>query len=110
LRTALFLVPASALWALLPLIAASRLGLGSGGYGVLLSALGAGAIGGALIVPRARARLSANALAAVASLAYAAALAAVALSRNLGLTIVVLLPAAMAWTTFLSTANSSSGS
>jgi hypothetical protein len=96
LRTALFLVPASAQWALLPLIATSRLGLGSGGYGVLLGALGAGAIGGALIVPRARARLSANALAAVASLAYAAALAAVALSRNLGLTIVVLLPTAVA--------------
>ena len=43
LRTALFLVPASALWALLPLIATSRLGLGSGGYGVLLGALEAGA-------------------------------------------------------------------
>jgi predicted MFS family arabinose efflux permease len=105
LRAALFLVPASALWALLPLIATSRLGLGSGGYGVLLGALGAGAIGGALIVPRARARLSANALAAVASLAYAAALAAVVLSRNLGLTIVVLLPTAVAWTAFLSTVN-----
>ena len=105
LRAALFLVPASALWALLPLIAAQRLGLGSSGYGVLLSALGAGAVGGALLVPHARARLSANALAAVASLAYAAALAAAALSRNLALTIVVLLPAAAAWTTFLSNVN-----
>jgi MFS family permease/quinol monooxygenase YgiN len=105
LRAALFLVPASALWALLPLIAAQRLGLGSSGYGVLLSALGAGAIGGALLVPHARARLSANTLAAVASLAYAAALAAAALSRNLALTIVVLLPAAAAWTTFLSNVN-----
>jgi hypothetical protein len=105
LRAALFLVPASALWALLPLIAAQRLGLGSSGYGVLLSGLGAGAIGGALLVPLARARLSANALAAVASLAYAAALAAAALSRNLALTIVVLLPAAAAWTAFLSNVN-----
>jgi MFS family permease len=105
LRAALFLVPASTLWALLPLIATSRLGLGSGGYGVLLGALGAGAIGGAFIVPLVRARLSANALAAVASLAYAATLAAVALSRSLALTIVVLLPAAVAWTAFLSTVN-----
>jgi MFS family permease len=40
LRAALFLVPASALWALLPLIATRRLGLGSGGYGLLLGALG----------------------------------------------------------------------
>jgi predicted MFS family arabinose efflux permease len=105
LRTALFLVPASALWALLPLIAAQRLGLGSGGYGVLLGALGVGAIGGAFILPQARARLSANALAAVASLTYAAALAAAALSRHLALTIVVLLPAAAAWTVYLSNVN-----
>jgi MFS family permease len=63
------------------------------------------AIGGAFIVPLVRARLSANALAAVASLAYAATLAAVALSRSLALTIVVLLPAAVAWTAFLSTVN-----
>jgi MFS family permease len=105
LRAALFLVPGSALWALLPLIAARRLGLGSGGYGVLLGALGVGAIGGAFIVPQARARLSANALAAVASLAYAAALAGAALSRNLALTIVVLLPAAAAWTVLLSNVN-----
>jgi MFS family permease len=105
LRAALFLVPGSALWALLPLIAAQRLGLGSGGYGVLLGALGVGAIGGAFLVSQARARLSANGLAAVASLAYAAALAAAALSRNVALTIVVLLPAAAAWTVFLSNVN-----
>jgi MFS family permease len=105
LRAALFLVPGSALWALLPLIAASRLGLGSSGYGVLLGALGLGAIGGVIILPQARARLSANALVAVASLTYAASLAAVALSRNLALTILVLLPAGIAWITFLSNVN-----
>jgi hypothetical protein len=37
LRAALFLVPGSALRALLPLIAIRRLGLGAGGYGGLLS-------------------------------------------------------------------------
>jgi predicted MFS family arabinose efflux permease len=105
LRAALFLVPASALWALLPLIATRRLGLGADEYGVLLGALGVGAIGGASILPRVRARLSTTALAAVASLIYAAALAAVALSRNLALTILVPLPTAAAWTTFLSNIN-----
>jgi len=54
LRAALFLVPASALFALLPLIASHRLGLGSGGYGLLLAALGVGAIAGALVLPRIR--------------------------------------------------------
>ncbi len=105
LRAALFLVPGSALWALLPLIATSRLGLGPGGYGVLLGALGVGAVGGAFILPQIRARLSANALAAAASLTYAVALAAVALSRSLALTIVVLLPAGVAWIAFLSNVN-----
>jgi MFS family permease len=105
LRAALFLVPGSALWALLPLIATRRLGLGSGGYGVLLGALGAGAIGGAFILPQTRARVSTNALAVVASLTYAVALAAVALSRNLALTVVVLLPAGVAWIAFLSNVN-----
>ncbi|MGC1214983.1 MAG: MFS transporter, partial [Micromonospora sp.] len=33
LRAALFVVPGSALWALLPLVASHRLGLGAGGYG-----------------------------------------------------------------------------
>jgi MFS family permease len=105
LRAALFLVPGSSLWALLPLVATTRLGLGSGGYGVLLGALGVGAIGGAFILPRARAGFSANALVAAASLIYAVALAAVVLSRNLAMTALVLLPAGAAWIAFLSNVN-----
>ena len=105
LRAALFLVPGSALWALLPLIATRRLGLGAGGYGVLLGALGVGAVGGAFFLPQVRARLSANALVAVASLIYAAALVVVVLSRNLALTVLVLLPAGVAWIAFLSNVN-----
>ena len=91
LRAALFLVPGSALWALLPLIATRRLGLGAGRYGVLLGALGVGAVGGAVVLPQIRARLSANALVAVASLTYAAVLVAVALSRSIALTVLMLL-------------------
>jgi MFS family permease len=72
---------------------------------VLLAALGVGAIGGAFILPQARGRLSANALVAVASLTYAASLAAVVLSRNLALTVLVLLPAGIAWIAFLSNVN-----
>ncbi|HET6311575.1 MAG TPA: MFS transporter, partial [Candidatus Nitrosotalea sp.] len=62
LRSALFLVPASALWALLPLIASRRLALGADGYGLLLGALGIGAIAGGLLLPRIRMRMSINAL------------------------------------------------
>jgi hypothetical protein len=105
LRAALFLVPGSSLWALLPLVATRRLALGSGGYGVLLGALGVGAIGGAFLLPQLRARLSANAMAAVASLVYTAALVVAVLSRNLVLTLLVLLPAGAAWIAFLSNVN-----
>src|SRR5437899_4102484 len=71
LRAALFLVPASVLWTLLPLVATHPLGLGAAGYGLLLGALGAGAVAGALILPRFRARISANYLIGAASVIYA---------------------------------------
>ena len=107
LRAGLFLIPGSALWALLPLIATGRLGLGADGYGLLLGALGAGAVGGAFILPQARARLSANALMVTASVMYAAALVAVILLRNVAVTLVVLLPTGTAWIAVLSTVNAS---
>ena len=107
LRAGLFLVPGSALWALLPLVATSRLRLGSGGYGILLGALGVGAIGGAIVLPQVRARLSANTMTVVASLAYAAALVVLGLSHTLVLSLLVLLLAGAAWITFLSNVNAS---
>jgi MFS family permease len=97
LRGALFLVPASSLFALLPLIAAHRLGLGSGGYGLLLAALGVGAVAGALVLPRARASFSINTLVLWASVVYAVALAAVALLRDAAPVLAVLLAAGVAW-------------
>ena len=105
LRAALFLVPGSCLWALLPLVATTRLALGAGGYGLLLAALGVGAIGGAFALPQARARLSVNAMAAIGSLVYAAALVVVVVSRTLALTILVLLLAGVAWVAFLANVN-----
>jgi len=104
-RSALFLVPASALWTLLPLVAIQRLGLGADGYGLLLGVLGAGAIAGAVILPRIRARLSINALLAASGIVYAAVLAAVVLIGNPAVILVALLPAGVAWIAVLSTIN-----
>jgi MFS family permease len=53
-RTALFILPASALWALLPVVARGRLGLGATGFGLLLGALGIGSVAGAVALPRLR--------------------------------------------------------
>ena len=59
-RVLLFVLPGSVVWGLLPLVARQELGLGATGYGVLLAALGVGAIAGALLMPRVRAALLAQ--------------------------------------------------
>jgi MFS family permease len=105
LRATLFLVPASALWALLPLIASQRLAQGADGYGLLLGALGVGAIIGALVLPRVRTKLSINALLAVSGIVYAFVLASVVLLTNAVLILIVVLPAGVAWMAVLSTIN-----
>jgi MFS family permease len=107
LRAALFLVPAGSLFALLPLIAAHRLGLGSGGYGLLLAALGLGAIAGALALPRIRTRVPINSLVTLASGFYALSLAAVALLTDPVPVLLLLIPAGVAWVVVLSTLNAS---
>ena len=70
---------AVALWALLPLIATQRLGLGAGGYGVLFGAFGLGAVVGAVVLGRVRERLSTNGMLGAAGILYAATLAAIVL-------------------------------
>src|SRR6204780_1240202 len=68
IRAGLFIFFASAVWALLPLTARSALHLGSGGYGLLLAAVGVGALAGAGLVPRVRARLSPDGMLGAGSL------------------------------------------
>ena len=105
LRSGLFLVPASSLWALLPVIAADRLALSSQGYGLLLAALGLGAIAGAVVLPVVRARLSSNAMMTLAGCMYTIAIAAMAVLRNVGPVLVLLVFAGTAWVIVLSNVN-----
>jgi MFS family permease len=105
LRAALFLVPGSALWALLPLVASRRLGLGSGGYGILLGAVGVGAVAGALLLPQLRARWSLNRLLLIAGAVFAAVLVVLALSDSEIVVMVALLPAGVGWVMVLSSVN-----
>jgi MFS family permease len=105
LRAELFILPAVALWALLPVLASHRLGLGAGGYGLLLAALGAGAILGAVFLPWLRGALSDNRMLAGGSVIYAAALAAVSLVRIPAVAVIALVPAGLAWMAVLSNIN-----
>ncbi|WP_433363434.1 MFS transporter [Actinoplanes sp. CA-142083] len=105
LRAALFLVPGSALWALLPLVASRRLGLGSSGYGILLAAVGVGAVAGALLLPRLRARWSVNRLLLIAGGAFTVVFVVLALVRSEAAVVVALVPAGVAWVLVLSNIN-----
>ena len=62
LRCGIFIICASALWALLPQQARRGLGLSSSGYGLLLGCLGSGAIAGAWLLPWIRERFAINQL------------------------------------------------
>jgi MFS family permease len=107
LRAAAFMVCASALWALLPAIAEGPLGLGSGGYGLLLGCVGVGAVGGAVALPRLRARMSPDRLLAVGSLLVAGAAFVLAEVHVIGLAAVALVVAGSGWILALATLNSS---
>ena len=85
LRAALFGVAASALSALMPLVARDLIGGGPVTFGLLLGAFGVGAVGGALIGGRLRGRLSIEAIVRLAALglalgAFATALGMLALA------------------------------
>ena len=57
IRAAGFFLFASAYWALLPLVAREQIASGPGLYGILLGAIGAGAVGGAFVMPWLRSKL-----------------------------------------------------
>jgi MFS family permease len=101
-RAALFAFPASALWALLPVVASQQFHLRAIGYGAVLGTVGVGAIIGALVMTRLSATLSANALLALAAVVAAAGLLAAAY-LPLGVAVVLLLVAGVAWIATLTT-------
>ena len=105
IQSLLFVPAASALWALLPVVASQQLGLSADGYGLLLGALGVGAVAGAVVLPTVRARLSVNALLTVAFAVYAGTLVGIALLHSLLMAVLVLAVAGGGWIAVLSTLN-----
>ena len=105
LRSLLFVVPGTVVWALLALIASRGLGLGPGGYGLLLAALGVGAVAGAFALPRLRLRTSINGIVLLASVVYAASLVVVALVDNPAVVTAALFAAGAAWLAVMASLN-----
>jgi predicted MFS family arabinose efflux permease/quinol monooxygenase YgiN len=105
LRAAIFFAFASAVWALLPLVARQMLGGDAGFYGILLGSVGAGAITGALIMPRLRNRFDADALLLGSAIVTALVMGALSLAPPKWVAILVLLFLGGAWITALTTLN-----
>lgn len=104
-RIGLFMLGASALWALLPLLAQRQLGLGSFGYGLLLGSLGTGAVLGAVFLQEMRRRLSMSRMMAIATLLFAIVTALFAVSRSFPFLIVVMIFGGIAWMVEISSLN-----
>jgi len=97
IRGIAFFVFASATWSLFPLIVRRELGRGPETYGLLLTCIGVGAVAGAMVLPRLRAKLSRDVLVAGASVLYALAALMLAHVQNLGLLVVAMLAPGVAW-------------
>jgi len=104
LRAGVVMFGASALFALLPTVARA-ISPSAIAYGLLLGAFGAGAILGAIVMQRARARWSNEPVVSVAIAILGASTAAIAGIHALPLLLVVMAIAGGAWITFISLAN-----
>ena len=104
-RASAFGLSASALMALLPLVAKSHPDGGSLLFGTLLGCFGAGAIIGALTNTRIRARFSNEWVTRIGMVVFAAATAALALTTSIWAHALAMFPAGMAWVITLSLFN-----
>ena len=102
-RIAVFFLHATALMALLPLVARGLVGGGAGMFTLLLASMGAGAIVAAMFLPRLRQAMARDVLVLRGTLLQAAAMAVMAIAPNIYVAVPAMVLAGMAWIT---TANS----
>lgn len=102
-RISVFFLHATALLALLPLVARDLEGGGAGTFTLLLASMGAGAIAAALFLPRLRQAMSRDTLVSRGALLQAASTAVIAVAPNVYVAVPAMVLGGMAWIT---TANS----
>lgn len=104
-RLALFVVGASALWAILPVLARREMGLDALGYGVLLGGFGIGGVTGTAALPRLRSALGADRTLDLCTFAFATALAVFGSVPRPAVAMAALFAAGVSWTAVLSSLN-----
>src|SRR6202050_3042048 len=105
MRTLIFTLFVSAVWALLAVVGRDDLHQGARGYGIMNGSMGFGAVIGATSLPRVRRVLSADAIIASATAVFVSTLAVLALVKVPLIIIAVLITAGFAWTSAMSTLN-----
>src|SRR5690606_16938942 len=100
-----FFLFGSALWAMLPLIARRELGLDAAGYGALLGCMGAGAVLGALLLKRIRAKVGSNLLSIGGTLLFALVMLSLGRAPNVWVAGGVMVAAGLAWIAMLTALN-----
>jgi MFS family permease len=105
IRLAVFAAPATAMWALLPLIANRKLGLAADGYGLLFTALGVGAIVAAFSMGRISRHVSAKLVLSVTGVVYGIAFALTMVVPGLVPALPLLFVLGFGWTATAATLN-----
>jgi predicted MFS family arabinose efflux permease len=98
-RSMLWMVCASALWGLLPVVARRELALDAAGYGVLVTCIGAGAVAGAFALPLLRRRVPTNQLLMLAIVIFTIMFLVLAWVRFVPAVWLMLAIGGAAWTT-----------
>jgi len=103
IRAAAFFLFASTYWALLPLVARTQIASGPELYGILLGAIGAGAVAGALIMPWLRAKFGPELMVTSGMVGTAVTLALYGLAHDAITALVASLLAGASWIAVLAT-------
>jgi MFS family permease len=101
-HTLIFSVFTCALWAFLPIVAREYLQLSSVGYGMLLGFFGSGALVGAYLIPRIKARFSLNNIVAGTTVLLSLIIAGLATIRSFVTVLALMAAGGIAWLILIS--------
>jgi MFS family permease len=106
-RVILFVVPAGGLWALLPLVAHDMLAWDAPGFGIMVGAIGLGAVLAAGIMPSARHRFGVGGVLLISHLLTSTVLLTLSMSPGGTIAVLLMLIAGAGWMMAMTTLNSS---
>ena len=98
-RTALYILPVSIMWSLLPLLAREHFHMNSTQYGMIVAAFGLGTLLGAFTQPRLRQHVSLDGLSSIGTLMFSSAFVILALANHFALAALAMMLCGIGWTT-----------